>query len=514
VRNHALVLPLYPRQCPLYRHSSSWIGQCLCPKWYIYNLRCILSSSLYDLYLHPKYSETAMFQSLELTFGLELEFIVRYDPSKYEAALGFRKWDPRTRRETKFEIILRDHIIKELKGIGIPICERREKPTIQKWVITSDESIDCDNEPNCVGIEIKSSAYNLSEAALTQVEAAIKSLNDKFDIFVNESCGLHVHVGNQRKGFQLQTLKNFCMLTTIFERQLNSLHPPDRVSGLGMSFAKGPTQAFKGINLWDTALLLQSAPNHRKLIQRYATKGKDRDRNQAYNLMPLVDEPLYNTIEFRQHEATTEPSAIRKWIELTCGLVTKAHSIPLDHLTQLILDFAFDPRPPGVSIIDLLHSLQLHGAADYYSHRVLYKHPRPGHAWVDSTLEDGIDLHTNKLDVSSIGGKKIVKTLSRRVAPSMGLVDIRTSRRSHTSSPMSDELTTKVESSEELPHGEQDCQAVPSPPLTADQQRIRNIIRQSPRSTFRNIREAELAAGCDVQRVGSSISVASDWSVD
>lgn len=53
-------------------------------------------------------------------------------------------------------------------------------------------------------------------------------LANRFCILVNETTGLHVHVGNGAKGFKLLTVKHLIAFCWAFEPQLNSLHLPSR----------------------------------------------------------------------------------------------------------------------------------------------------------------------------------------------------------------------------------------------------------------------------------------------
>lgn len=441
-----------------------------------------------------------MTSPLQLTFGLELEFIVLYDPVRYKYDLARLECGPRTRLDQKFEILVRKHIIYALNAIKLPVTGYRESDSTQKWTITSDDSIDLGGRPNCVGVEMKSPAYNISEIALAQVTRAIKLLTDSFDVIVDDSCGVHVHVGNQRKGFPLQTVKQFCMLTAIFEPYFDSLHPSERIFGLGSGFARGPTSVFIGINPWDTALLIQDARSHKELVKRYAREENLRDRCHAYNLLPLVHEPMYHTIEFRQHEATTEPTAICKWIALACGLIHNAHTIPYNDLTQLIDEFAFDSRPPTDVIIDLLHRLQLNEWADFYSQRERYNHAKPLHAWVDKTLEDGMDLASDEIEADFVNGKQIVKTLAKWAALGKGYTNIKYPQSSRTSSSWSDRETVGGAVPGGLSQAERQVQMVPPRLLTAEGQRVQNLLDQLHSVMSGEIKGAELAAGCTRQR--------------
>ena len=350
---------------------------------------------------------------LRLTFGIELECIVAYVPADYndERALRVVNDLPET-HEAKLEILLRKRIAHVLTTHGFPATDWLTNPSSQQWVVGEDKSVDpppADGEWSYVDVELKSPAYNYSRAAIRQLHEVINLLREHFYIITNKTCGLHVHVGNQRKGFPLQTLKNFCMLTTIFEPQFSSLHPPDRVQR--NAYVKAMTEAFKGVNSWDTALLIQSCRSHEQLVGRFAGEYLSLpDRCWAYNLCPLVFKPKFNTIEFRQHDATTEASEISKWAELACGLVRSAHDIQFENLIQLI-----QAATEGLisNVVDLLSELNLGGLAGYYESQSRYQHPRPLWAWVDPTMEETRELRVGGENDEYVNGERVVRKIAR-----------------------------------------------------------------------------------------------------
>ncbi|KAI7553305.1 hypothetical protein KC331_g1329 [Hortaea werneckii] len=61
--------------------------------------------------------------------------------------------------------------------------------------------------------------------------STIKNVPGRFYPFVNSSCGLHVHVGNQQVGFPLQTVKNFLTVFALCERQIDMLNSAQRIGG-------------------------------------------------------------------------------------------------------------------------------------------------------------------------------------------------------------------------------------------------------------------------------------------
>ncbi|KAI6906241.1 hypothetical protein KC318_g855 [Hortaea werneckii] len=76
--------------------------------------------------------------------------------------------------------------------------------------------------------------------------STIKNIPGRFYPFVNSSCGLHVHVGNQQDGFPLQTVKNFLTVFALCERQIDMLHSAQRTGGSDL-----PTQPLQDRFLYD-----------------------------------------------------------------------------------------------------------------------------------------------------------------------------------------------------------------------------------------------------------------------
>ncbi|KAK0353720.1 hypothetical protein LTR02_016953, partial [Friedmanniomyces endolithicus] len=75
-----------------------------------------------------------------------------------------------------------------------------------------------------------------------EINAVLSHLNKTFNtspthnftLLTNHSCGMHVHVGNGKEGFPLQTVKN--MLATYYacESAIDTLHASDRIGGSGI----------------------------------------------------------------------------------------------------------------------------------------------------------------------------------------------------------------------------------------------------------------------------------------
>ncbi|MCJ1461680.1 hypothetical protein MMC07_000277 [Pseudocyphellaria aurata] len=147
-----------------------------------------------------------------LTFGVELEFLVRFDPEKCGDELP--------------EQFVCQRITQILNAGGF--SAQSYAYTILEWTVTHDGTISDEGCVNNHAIELKSPALEYCLSALQQVSDVVKPLVSKLDLFVNKSCGFHVHVGNETGGFTLRTLKPFGSLITAFEKQLDLLHPLDR----------------------------------------------------------------------------------------------------------------------------------------------------------------------------------------------------------------------------------------------------------------------------------------------
>lgn len=328
-----------------------------------------------------------MHNPLNLTFGVEIECIVSFDPKIYKDGLSQADgilWEKEKQPATKYSrdsglrTLLRHHITKVLSKEGFPAYAVTSTGGDQKWTVTNDTSIITNDHPGEKGflecdVEIKSPAMRLRPKALRWVDDVLCLLTSQFNMYVNASCGLHVHIGNQRAGFPLQTLKTLSMLTAMFEHQLNSFHPSDRLSSL---HAKGPSKAFKGQNPWDTVQAIQNCATRKQLLLLYANE-EGLDRNFAYNI-PSMAAGLRKTIEFRQHEGTLDTMKIINWVQVAGGLVNAMHEISGFELARLISDNAFVPR---YTAIDLLYRLKMENLVPYYEGR-LHTHPRPEPIWV------------------------------------------------------------------------------------------------------------------------------------
>ncbi|SLM34269.1 Putative amidoligase enzyme [Lasallia pustulata] len=305
----------------------------------------------------------------DLTFGVELEFIVVYIREDY-LGLCDKAFGPHHHSEEEFEIMLLQHIVDVLRASSFAVNDPHHD-YILKWTVTTNKSVEVEVEKdklspdlqviNRYAVELKSPAYRHTREALLEVQRAVDVIKKEFSVFVNETCGFHVHVGNRDRGFTLETMKNLSLLVTIFERQFNQLHPRHRISN---SWCQTPAFQFPGRNLWEIFKAIEAMPDIRNLIGLMCggSEFPGGSKYRAYNLCNLTDENI-KTIEFRQHQGTMDECAILYWTSLTCRLVIASHQAGPVGFIELVKEHG---NKPNFTVLDLLHHLKLDDLLRYY----------------------------------------------------------------------------------------------------------------------------------------------------
>lgn len=309
------------------------------------------------------------------TFGIEIEFIVCYNPEAYKNKLWTVEgilWPMEFTRSLhhRFGILVRQHMIQILNENGFP-TNGYQSQDFSKWTVYTDDTVHPIHESeNWYAIEVKTPALDYSREALEQVEKVVELLVSRFNLYTNEHCGLHVHVGNGDRGFDLRTLKNFCSLITVFDCQLDSLHPPDRlrnphVKSTRRVFSPGTTPQHK-------LFFIENLEAIDGLIQmfHYTVEGEF-SKHMAFNFFNLLEfvsvtHPL-RTIESRQHRGTLDPKLITNWAKVVCNLVALSYSD--QPCFRLLIDEHIDDDTMYTAV-DLLTNLKLFDSAEFYAPRV------------------------------------------------------------------------------------------------------------------------------------------------
>lgn len=322
---------------------------------------------------------------INVSFGMEFEMIVLYEAKNYEAELKAGEgvhWqscrEPIGLRE-KMLILIRIEMIQILTDHGIPTNQWGRAEDFTNWTVEHDGTIsrEEDGVQDWCAIELKTPAFFFSPWSLDQVKKALSIVEKDFTAVVNESCGLHIHVGNCHEGYPLRTLKNFAMLITSFERQFSSLHPFHRINNHFMRPVSEcfPPQTMMSSSVWEKLLVIESCGTLEQLIQQF---NYDNNKWTAYSFLTLLN-PFLRTIEFRQHSGTLDIEAITHWAKLSINLIQLAHSASHSDFYNIIKKShaLLDDDVNKYNIINLLHDLNLPELADYYSKppRIVYNHP-------------------------------------------------------------------------------------------------------------------------------------------
>ncbi|MCJ1398462.1 hypothetical protein MMC11_001662 [Xylographa trunciseda] len=351
---------------------------------------------------------------LQLSFGVELEFLLAYfrepqfalrleairqelrrkgaDQDEIDRVIGIETAPEKNRERCK--------ILTRLQQLGVPVHDWGVdgKKDYHRWTVSLDDSVlpsdddlqsmnpqwangqvtsltDDGRLAMCyASVEIFSRVLPYNIDALREVGIVVNTVAAEFPVFVNESCALHVHVGNMDFGFPIQTVKNFATLVTCFENQFNQIHPLHR---LDYAYCLPETLAFRSSerNMWRMAEIIDQLNTPQKIIRQFGTKRNDRDEVYhwwCYNYNNLV--LAKRTIEFRQHAGTLDLAAVFRWIKLACTLIAIAHNSESEVILDLILYFIEHEQDRNYNIFTLLRLLHLPGLANAYSGHC-FEHP-------------------------------------------------------------------------------------------------------------------------------------------
>ena len=308
-------------------------------------------------------------ESLNLTFGLELEFVVAYPVGQYANS-----------PQTDPDCAVRTHIIQLLQEAGLSVNGLIPPFNYQFWAVGTDGSIKAEPEDqflprwndfrfSAVELITPTFCWSQSAAAFQQLHIALQKIQREFTAFTNRSCGMHVHVGHGQWGFPRSTLKKFAQVVTAFERQLAAIHPFHRVNNV---HCRPPSSNFKSDDLVQNILSLQDARNSKALIKSMSCCPHGSTRGFAYNLRNLITNGAPPTIEFRQHQGTLSVLDCAAWASLAVSLVARCHELTTADL-RLLLFRGVSRSPPA--LFDLLVALDLQDHATHFGLGTLHEHP-------------------------------------------------------------------------------------------------------------------------------------------
>ncbi|KAK6005219.1 hypothetical protein QM012_007998 [Aureobasidium pullulans] len=246
-----------------------------------------------------------------------------------------------------------------------------------------------------------------------EVTAIINTLKQRlnkpgFRIFTNETCGMHVHIGRDKSGFDLDTAKNLMGIFTGFERCFDTLLTVDRIAGYEDDHAALPAlemvnsitpwtastgwkyslplsvrqfehlghdlmTAFESDDYfkWDT-LVKHGACIRYWLHRLYSTTSfaelglYSTAHQSCVNLEHLVhNDSKKPTIEIRLHPGTLEVCEILAWIDLLCALSVYAET---NTTTAVLAYFESAYENPSLTLVDIARLVNASSATiDHYT---------------------------------------------------------------------------------------------------------------------------------------------------
>ncbi|KAH6678450.1 putative amidoligase enzyme-domain-containing protein [Halenospora varia] len=338
-----------------------------------------------------------------LTFGLEIEFALattffdRGDPHQQDSRQASGIHDelaplPRINTNGNASICNRiekkaiKHIVATLRSVGVRARSPKDSLEIDAWYITTDSTIEdpTGGDYAWAAIEINSPPLYFSNSGIDQVQTVCRILTSRYRINCNESCGLHIHVGRERKNFDAVPLRNLMALLWSFEGQLDMIHPLHRVDGDFCANFAGCTLGYQlGIlgeddsrEKWKQGLdEILRTKSRKDLLDLFS--GGCRGHRLSYYLGNLIDykDPgadacQKKTVEYRQHEATLDPIRIGHWIRTCIGLVEFAHTVDTPVL-KAFLYARIEDDLSDFSVVNVLKAVGLPVQARYYGLRLL-----------------------------------------------------------------------------------------------------------------------------------------------
>ncbi|KAF7950707.1 uncharacterized protein EAE97_002259 [Botrytis byssoidea] len=323
------------------------------------------------------------------------------------------------------------HIKRSLASIGLPTEPGRAHSNFAMWEVTGDGSITAPKPPHhrhkkayadwqaytYYPIEVRTPAYYHSEDALRDVADFCKIMRRNYLVTVNESCGLHVHIGYGTQGFTLPHLRRLGAMIQAFEPQFDSIHPEHRIDSRNdhcVSFRGNTYFQWKyqqdhrrSPRVLETIATLLACESRDAFWTCVASEGAAGAHSfvghkTAWNFdrmgteMRPRDSCEPDTIEFRGHAGSLDAEVVGNWVRVLVGLVAYSRSPDPWAFGELLSRVKEEKwgrgerdqritgrgryEPGGVmyrpvfgedwcGLVDLLRVLKLDGPALYYENR-------------------------------------------------------------------------------------------------------------------------------------------------
>lgn len=331
---------------------------------------------------------TAM-PALGTTIGFEMEVVVmcarehilRINRHAYDHSIG-------TARELT-RLAIGDLICRLLKNSVQVSCVNNMvrgivfEPVYDEWSLEGDSSIRIPAPEGPVetvaglpvAVEIISRILRPNPACSDEVFKVLSCIKSQFTMTTNRTTGLHIHVGNGDEGFPLATLKKFSMLVVAFERLINSLHPPERLTS---RWCNPPSRSAAFADEPETCLRMLEIEQCRTQDDLVDLMNPSSGRDCAYNftnLLPVVCKGSKLTIEFRQHAGSVDPPAIMSWAKFVVALVEYSHEVSE---SQHFIFCVKKSQDPSYTIFDLMTTVGRGDLVEFYRGKT-FDHETFGH---------------------------------------------------------------------------------------------------------------------------------------
>ena len=275
----------------------------------------------------------------------------------------------------------------------------------KSWDFTTDLSIDGPPENEAskvkytwVGIELRSPPMYFTPESVQAVADVLKLLKRTYCINTNSSTGLHVHVGDGRKGWHFHTMRKLFAFLWAFEYQLNTLSPPSRVDG---DYTKTMRMSAKYVRDFKRDKRRRPTPMEGLIsllrcdswpeLHRLFIPGNIRVNPGAKNPNGSVNPKP--TVEWRHHEGTMDEGRTCMWIKTTVGMMEFLRGVKPKFFSELLSIVEFErwekvgdggdgqrEKEMGpilaeseFTIIDLLQVMRLYEPAKFYKERGIYR---------------------------------------------------------------------------------------------------------------------------------------------
>lgn len=257
----------------------------------------------------------------------------------------------------------------QLDGVVVRLARAKNRPKgpRDEWTITNDVTIQsAGGHP----VEFASPTFSDDDTGGRQrwrheIPAVLNAVKDGgITVETNRSTSLQVHVGAGRdEEYKPDELRLILMFITVYERkcqysrddatltywmqilaEIDKYHPPERSASWATDeqniWVKSNRSGsiFTELGMKSFLSALADAEEESDLIQLMCPNIAGpmdmdmEDRNYKLNCVSLKK---HKTLEFRQHEGTTNPDTICRWVDFVLYLVRAALSLTVEEIMQL-----------------------------------------------------------------------------------------------------------------------------------------------------------------------------------